>query len=139
MLCQSQICRKSRGIKTLWPYGESFQDMTSPSLSLDHPVAERLGAADLEDEVLPDAPQNPETSESNQLPPQLALRLCLLPQNEAEEVPLPSRDLPESWNLMKAVHHLQGHPRHESPGFSQSIVENWSLGREINVGLAAIS
>lgn len=102
-------------------------DMTSPSVSLDHPVADRLGAADLED-VLPDAPAT--TPPESKMPPQLALRLCLLPQNEAEqaEVPLPSRDLPGSWNLMKAVHHLQGHPRHESPGFSQGIVENWSLG-----------
>jgi len=29
---------------------------------------------------------------------------------------------------MKAIHHLQDHPRQSSPGFSQAIVENWSLG-----------
>lgn len=101
--------------------------MTNPSLSLDHPVADRLGAADLQHP--PDAPAK---KSSGKMPPQLALRLCLLPREANDEVPPPSKDLPESWNLMKAIHHLQGHARQASPGFSQGIVENWSLGRVAN-------
>ena len=40
-------------------------------------------------------------------------------------MPAPARELPESWNLMKAIHHLQG--AKQAPAFSQAIVENWSL------------
>lgn len=110
-------------------------------------MAERLGAADLEqvdEDLQPDSPipstgsrSGPAGGAKSAEPawPQLSLRLCMMPQASADadaqmtETPAPSmRDLPESWNLMKAIHHLQDHPRQSSPGFSQAIVENWSLG-----------
>ncbi|CAJ1376741.1 unnamed protein product [Effrenium voratum] len=119
-------------------------DMTSPSVSLDHPVADRLGAADLEqaeaveEDLQPSSPipstgsRKTSKTGASRLQPQLALRLCMMPASESSdaqaEVPAPSRELPETWNLMKAIHHLQDHPRQASPGFSQAIVENWSLG-----------
>eukprot|EP00931_Biecheleriopsis_adriatica_P016462 TRINITY_DN12116_c0_g1_i1.p1 TRINITY_DN12116_c0_g1~~TRINITY_DN12116_c0_g1_i1.p1 ORF type:complete len:2177 (+),score=496.16 TRINITY_DN12116_c0_g1_i1:94-6624(+) len=131
-------------------------DMTSPSVSLDHPVAERLGAADLEqvdEEIQPESPGrssgstamscSPEKAPGGRRPlPQLALRLCMLPTQQAadtegtqvtEAPPHPMRELPEAWNLMKAVHHLQEQPglageQTASTSTRKALVENWNLG-----------
>ena len=54
--------------------------------------------------------------------PQLALRLCLQEDGD-NQVPC-FRELPESWNLMKAMHQLQGA---KQAAFAQALVETWSL------------
>jgi len=125
-------------------------DMTSPSVSLDHPVADRLAAADLEqsDEDLREMEGGGGSSSASSGPgspnsdmrrsPQLAMRLCMmLPASASEdggstptaEVPPAMRDLPDEWNLMRAVHHLQEQMNPDAtPTSRKALVENWNLG-----------
>lgn len=63
-------------------------DAPNPTSSLDHPVVERLGAADLvEEETSADDPMEPALGEPGAGAPQLIIRFCLMPLAAPEPTP----------------------------------------------------
>eukprot|EP00931_Biecheleriopsis_adriatica_P047296 TRINITY_DN27247_c0_g1_i1.p1 TRINITY_DN27247_c0_g1~~TRINITY_DN27247_c0_g1_i1.p1 ORF type:complete len:1914 (+),score=472.63 TRINITY_DN27247_c0_g1_i1:852-5744(+) len=96
-------------------------DSTNATSTLDHPVVERLGAADLAP-IMEDAEADAvtEAAEEECEPPQLRAFFCIFPKDseasstpdapaggdEAAPAPTPIL-LPRSWNLLKAIQYLQ--------------------------------
>ena len=75
---------RMEAIRCNFPSFVRAADAANPTSSLDHPVVERLGAADLvEEEPSPDELMEPLVDTFSNAP-NVAVRFCLLAQNEAE-------------------------------------------------------
>jgi len=99
-------------------------DLSNPTSSLDHPVAERLGYDDLVEDPNEDDPMDEDPADLHSLP-RLCTRFCLYPAQEVEDSSLRPVALPPTWNLMKVMQflHDQQFLRQQANGDSAKLAE----------------